>query len=87
MKTYALYSELLGSWTLSIVWNSKKLEKTMLRELGLFRSSGDGKKISTLMGPLERANLNPVILSVIHHCQNPLDSTLLYCTSALDRDQ
>jgi hypothetical protein len=54
-----------------------ELENTAFRKLDLFSSSGDG-------GLLERANLNyvqwlmlaqknPVILSIIHHRQNPLE--------------
>jgi hypothetical protein len=34
-----------------------KLENTTSRKLVLFQSSGDGTEISTLLGPLERANL------------------------------
>jgi hypothetical protein len=33
--------KLLGVWTLSIVWYSKKLENTMFQKLDLFPSSGE----------------------------------------------
>jgi hypothetical protein len=41
-------------------------------------------KTPTLLGPLERANLNhcqsenPISLCVIHHCQNPVVSTIFH---------
>jgi hypothetical protein len=35
-----------------------KLETTMFRKQDLFLSSGGGRKTPTLLGPLERANLN-----------------------------
>jgi hypothetical protein len=35
-----------------------KLENTTFRKLDLFPSSGEGEKTPTLLGPLERANLN-----------------------------
>jgi hypothetical protein len=50
--------ELLDFWTLPIARNSKYLENTTLWKLGLFLSSGEGKETPTLIGPLERANLN-----------------------------
>jgi hypothetical protein len=37
------HSELIGFWTLSIVWYSKKLENTTFRKLDLFPSSGQGE--------------------------------------------
>jgi hypothetical protein len=43
---------------LSIIQNSKQLENTTFRKLDLFPSSGDRKETPTLLGPLERANLN-----------------------------
>jgi hypothetical protein len=81
------HSELLSFWTLSIVQYSKKLENTTFWKLDLFPSSGRGGRTPSQLGPLERANLNHwntgrwtksknlVILSVIHHRQNPLEST------------
>jgi hypothetical protein len=49
----------------------------MFRKPDLFPSSGEGKETPTLLGPIERTNLNQVqnlvILSVIHHRQNPLE--------------
>jgi hypothetical protein len=48
--------ELLGSWTLSIVWYSKKLENTTFRKLYVFCPWVEGG-VPTLLGPLERANL------------------------------
>jgi hypothetical protein len=45
------------SRTLSIFRYSKKLESTKFRKLDLFPSSGKGET-PTLLGPLERANLN-----------------------------
>jgi hypothetical protein len=55
----------------------------MFRKLDLFASSDEGRETPTLLGPFERANLNlwtkstnPVILNVIYHRQNPLDSNL-----------
>jgi hypothetical protein len=62
-------SEALGFWTLSAVLNSREIENTVFRKLGLFPTSGEGSETPTLSGPLERANLNPVIR------QNPSDST------------
>jgi hypothetical protein len=46
--------ELLGVWTLSIVWNFKDLENTKFCKLALFPSSGEGRETPTLLGPLER---------------------------------
>jgi hypothetical protein len=46
----------------------------MFRKLDRFPTSGEGREASTLLGLSERANPNPVILSVIDHSQNPLDS-------------
>jgi hypothetical protein len=34
------------------------LENTTFRKLDLFPSSGEGRETPTLLGPLERANLN-----------------------------
>jgi hypothetical protein len=56
----------------------------MFRKVDLFPSSGEGMKNPTLLGPLETDNLNhgwwtkstnPVILSVIHHHQNAIQSS------------
>jgi hypothetical protein len=58
-------SESQGVWALPIVQNSKYLENTSFRKLDLCPSSGDGRETPTLLGLLERANLNTVILSVI----------------------
>jgi hypothetical protein len=46
-----------GFWTSPIVRYSKKLESAKFRKLVLFPSSGEGET-PTLLGPLERANLN-----------------------------
>jgi hypothetical protein len=63
-----------------------KLENTTFRKLDVFPSSGEGEKIPTQLGPLERANLNhwtgkspknPVTLSITHHRQNPFESNRL----------
>jgi hypothetical protein len=50
---YFIPSELLGSWTLFIVRNSKYLENTTSRKLDLFPSSGEGRETSDRLGPLE----------------------------------
>jgi hypothetical protein len=47
------HSGSLGSWTLLIV-----LENATFWKLDLFPSSGEGKEAHTILGPLERANLN-----------------------------
>jgi hypothetical protein len=57
-KTWLVSPELLGFWTLYIVWYSKKLENATFRKLDLFPSSGEGGETPTLLDPLERANLN-----------------------------
>jgi hypothetical protein len=62
-------SELLGFWTTSSVLNSKYIENTAFRKLGLFPTSGEESETPTLSSPLERANLNPVF------SQNTSDST------------
>jgi hypothetical protein len=51
------YSESLGLWTLSTAWNSEWLESNDSK-VDLFPSSGEEWEIPTLLGPLERANLN-----------------------------
>jgi hypothetical protein len=51
-------SGLLGVWTLSIVWYSKKHKRTTFWKLDLFPFSGEGWETPTLLGPLEGANLN-----------------------------
>jgi hypothetical protein len=55
----------------------------MFRKPNLFPSSGEEREISTLLGPLESANLkhwtrNPMTLSVIRHRQKPLDFSFLF---------
>jgi hypothetical protein len=50
-------TELLGFWTLSIVWNYKHL-KNPFRKLDVFPSSYDGRKTPALLGSLEITNLN-----------------------------
>jgi hypothetical protein len=40
-------SELMGFWTVSIIWDSKKLETTTFRKLDLFPSSGKGGERDT----------------------------------------
>jgi hypothetical protein len=54
---YNTQTELLGFWTLFIIQYSKKLENTMFQKLDLFLSSGE-RETPTLLGPLERANIN-----------------------------
>jgi hypothetical protein len=54
----------LGFWdrpdlrTFPPFWYCNKLEETTFLKLDLFPSSGDWRDIPTLLGPLERANLN-----------------------------
>jgi hypothetical protein len=48
--------ELLGFWTLSIVWDSKYKKNTTCWKMDLLPSSGEGG--DTLLDPLEIANLN-----------------------------
>jgi hypothetical protein len=45
-------------WTLSIVRNSRQLGNTMFRKTDLYPSSVVERETPTLLGPLERANLN-----------------------------
>jgi hypothetical protein len=45
-------------WTVSILHSSKELENTMFQKLELFPSSDKGRETPTLLGPLERLNLN-----------------------------
>jgi hypothetical protein len=87
-RTYSV-SESLG--LLSIVRNSKLLENTTFRKLDLFPSSGERNQTPSLLAPLERANFkhwikfaNPIILSVIHPRQNPLDSVYIVSLSLID---
>jgi hypothetical protein len=54
-ETEQFWQELLGFWTLSIVRNKKTENK--VSETGSISSSGEGKKTSTFLGPLERAKL------------------------------
>jgi hypothetical protein len=62
---------------------SKELEdkNTTFRKLGLFPSSGEGrqllcwvhyKELTSISGPVIE---NPLILCVVHHRQNPIEST------------
>jgi hypothetical protein len=53
-----LESESLSMRTLSIVRKSNELENTTFRELDLFPSSYEERETSTMLGPIERANLN-----------------------------
>jgi hypothetical protein len=46
-----LCSKSVGLWTLSIVCDSKQPENTMLRELDLFPSSGEGREVLTMLCP------------------------------------
>jgi hypothetical protein len=55
-------SESLGLRTLSLVRDSKKLENKAFQKLDLFPSSGKEREMPTLLGPLERANLNHQML-------------------------
>jgi hypothetical protein len=52
-----LFSEILGFWTLSVIWYSKKLENTTFRKLDLFLSSGDGADTQSV-GSRTKANLS-----------------------------
>jgi hypothetical protein len=82
-------SESLGFWTLSIVRNSK-YKTTQRFGNWMFPPSGEGGgETPTLLGYLKTANLNhwigrwtksrnPVILSAIHHRQNPSDSKISF---------
>jgi hypothetical protein len=47
--------ESLGLWTLPIV---RKLQNTTFQKLDLVSSSGEWRETTSLLGPLERANLN-----------------------------
>jgi hypothetical protein len=51
------HSELLGFWTLPMVWNSNT-RKHNVSETAQFLSSYDGRKTLILLGPFERAYLN-----------------------------
>jgi hypothetical protein len=59
-------SELQVFWTLSIARNPKQLRNTTFLKLDLFPSSG---------ASFSSKSRNPVILSVVNHRQDPLDST------------
>jgi hypothetical protein len=60
----------MGFWTLSIVRKSKILDNTTFRKLDLLPSSGEGGgETPTVLGPLDRANLN-------HWNESWLDSRL-----------
>jgi hypothetical protein len=67
--------ELLGFWTLSIVQYSKKQERTQRFENWIcFRPQAEGET-HTLLGPLERPNLNHlrslVFFGIPHNGQSP----------------
>jgi hypothetical protein len=53
-----MLSESHGLRTATIVRNCKQVEITTGRKLDLFPSSGERRETSTLLSPLERANLN-----------------------------
>jgi hypothetical protein len=48
----------MGLWILSVIRNSKQLEKTTFRKLDFFPSSGERRETPTLLGRLETANRN-----------------------------
>jgi hypothetical protein len=58
IKLSRSFSESLCLKTLSIIRNSNELENTTFQRLDPFRYSGVERETSTLLGPLERANLN-----------------------------
>jgi hypothetical protein len=72
MLIIMFYSESLGVWDLSIVRYSKQLTPPTFRELDMFPSSGEGRKTPTLLGPLERANLNRLYGTQQSRCLPPL---------------
>jgi hypothetical protein len=47
-KFMAQYSELLGFWTLSIMWSSKNIRVHNTLETDLFLSSGEGRDTYTV---------------------------------------
>jgi hypothetical protein len=51
--------------------------------MDVFQSSDEGKETSTLLGLLETANLNPVILSVTHHRHNLTRNYILQMPSLI----
>jgi hypothetical protein len=66
-------------------------ENTTFRELDLLPFSGEGRETPTLLGRLERGNLNHwttsrnlLILSVTHHRHDPLHSTSLQLVKKLN---
>jgi hypothetical protein len=61
--TELLCLELLGIWTLAIVWYSKTYETTTFRKLDLCPSSCEGET-PTLLRHLERANLSYLTINV-----------------------
>jgi hypothetical protein len=63
--------ELLGFRTLLVVPYSKSQRTQRFGNLICFHPQKKGE--DTLLGPVERADLNPVILSIIHRRQNPLE--------------
>jgi hypothetical protein len=76
----------MGLWTVSIVWNFKYQKTKILKgpkKIGVFLSSFEdrnrssfGKVVYSVIYNFGRWTkcINPVILSVIHHCQKPLSS-------------
>jgi hypothetical protein len=52
---------------LSIMWYSIKTQQQFFRKLDLFSSSGEGWETPTLLGPLERANLNHNLLYFLEY--------------------
>jgi hypothetical protein len=95
LSTVNRYSELLGFRTLSIVRYSQNWKTQRFGNWICFRPQVRGET-PTLLGPLERAETDPVsetlwfpdtitddgrsletvILSIMHHRQNPLESTV-----------
>jgi hypothetical protein len=71
-----MYSESLGSWTLYIVLNSKQLETTMIRNLDQFPSSGEGREIASLWGPIVH---KPSDSECYAPSLQPSDSARMYC--------
>jgi hypothetical protein len=70
-------------WTLSVVGNSKLVENTLFRKLGMFLSSGERRKVPTQLSPSESGNLSDWTVSSYTCClefqtmgkfQRPCDS-------------
>lgn len=51
----------------------------------MYNLSREGRKTPTLLGLLERwaKSTDPVTPSVIHHCQKPLDSSVIFFGAVL----